>query len=232
MPTSAKIKGIPRPKSKKPRAEQQVFRLSENATDTVTAQMLASPMKKVDGLYPGKRFELPESGIVDKPKFNSGKFFKTRAYGVDDITSLHAAFERIRTGADVRGEPSYVVTGKLGRWASPEYACRSKRAEQDGDVFRPAGLVDCDHQWLVLDLDKIKNLLGIDPRDGLSACEAAVGFLISLLPPELQSAQYSWCGFRRSRPVIPGEVGHAFQLDRGRNRGRLPGAEVALTVAL
>jgi hypothetical protein len=194
--SSAKIKGKRRPKFQSATATLPIFRLHDTANDSLTAHSLTSAIKAPSKFYPGKRFGLSDTGAVEALSFNHARNFKTRVYQIGDLLSLHEAFERVRTGVDVAGDPSYVVMGTLGRHASPVFAGRTKSAEQPDDArgtkFRPAGLEDCEHQWVVLDMDKIPNIHRINPRRGLHEMESVIAFLVSLLPPELQSSAHSW----------------------------------------
>ena len=180
-----KLKGLP-----------CIYLASEHSeVDFVTAQR---PIRNRDGElgqpehFPGKRFRLAENGRKDKVEYNKSGWFQTWCYAVDDVTSLHQAFERIRLCADSQGEPGYAVTGELAPWSSERSAPRSKNAAVRFGRKKPQGLVDAVRWWLVLDMDKMLNAFGKDPREGAGARMRTIEYLRGFLPPELRYAACSW----------------------------------------
>jgi hypothetical protein len=142
--------------------------------------------------FPGKRFRTGETGRKEKLSYNVSGWFQSWCYAVDDIASLHQAFEQVRLCKDSNGEPGYVIAGELAPWASERSAPRSKKAAVKHGRSKPQGLIDAPRWWLVLDVDKVANLLGIDPRESLEARLRAIDYLRSFLPPELRFAACSW----------------------------------------
>ena len=168
------------------------------APDEVADFLVAQrPSRARDGslrpeFFPGKRFLLMHDGAVAKASFNTSGWFRSTVYGVGDIDSLHAAFERVRTGRDADGDASYVLMGDIAPGADPRSAPRSKAAAVKDGRHKPRGLVDAARHWIVLDVDRVPNVIGVDPRDGAEARLAAISFLRSFLPPELRAARCSW----------------------------------------
>ncbi len=148
---------------------------------------------RVPERFPGKRFAVDADGRKAKVPYNLSGWFRSWFYAVHDIDSLHEAFERVRTCVDSDGEPGYVVCGDLDGNASPAAAPRSKHATVTAAGQRkPRGLVDARRWWLVLDVDKVSNPGGLDPRKDAASRQAIIDFLRSLLPDELRYAAVSW----------------------------------------
>ena len=142
--------------------------------------------------FPGKRFRVGETGRKEKLSYNISGWFQTWCYAVDDVVSLHQAFERVRQCKDSSDEPGYVIAGELAPWASERSAPRSKKATVKHGRSKPQGLIDAPRWWLVLDVDKVANLLDIDPRESAAARLRVIDYLRSFLPPELRFAACSW----------------------------------------
>ena len=125
--------------------------------------------------------------------YNVSGWFRSTGYLIHDISSLHEAFERVRTCVDTDGEPSYVILGELAPGASPASAPRSKHPSTTAGTQEAARAGRRTSRfWLVLDLDKVPNGLGLDPRHGDEARAAVVAYLRGLLPDELHHACCSW----------------------------------------
>ncbi|SDB20268.1 hypothetical protein [Belnapia rosea] len=146
----------------------------------------------------GKAFQLRLDGSLAAPAgYKAGKFFVPEAIPVRDIRELHAVWERLAVeggGIFVRGGLSgaRVPTGtRVGRESTFKLRCdHVTRRTCDGHADgHPAGLRDVPRRWLLLDMDKVRNILGLDPRKDP---EAVVDFLLGLLPHSVQRCTVSW----------------------------------------
>lgn len=143
-------------------------------------------------MFPGKAFSLEPSGKLKLTPYGDAVWFRPILLPVDGIDSLHAAFCRTAEGADGAG---FVVRGRVWEGADPRSITRRKngrKTQRRGNVVlkgRPRGLDNAARHWGVLDMDKIPNLLGLDPR---REPEQAIEFLRSLLPVTLQAVRLSW----------------------------------------
>ncbi len=139
-----------------------------------------------------KTITIAEDGTVDVKPFQSGRWFHPLALPVFNLPSLHDAFVRTCEGLDGVG---FIVGGNVAPEAGSCITRAKKfspaRRRPNGSVSAPAprGLVDGDRHWLVCDLDKIANVLCIDPRRDP---DAAIAFLRSLFPAVMQEAGFSW----------------------------------------
>lgn len=139
-----------------------------------------------------KSFAIGENGEIISKGYRAGRWFDTLALPVDDIHSLHAAFARICNAEDGAG---FIVAGDVapeaGKTITRGKAYSPAITRKNGTTRRaaPRGLVDGSRHWLVLDADKVCNILGLDPR---TQPLATVRFLLSLLPASLRSASVSW----------------------------------------
>ena len=166
----------------------------EEVSDEVVVFRLPPSAKTYPShFFPGKRFNLLESGLIKKPEFNAAAWFHTTTYLVSDLISLHTAFERARLGED--GGFGYIVSGSVAPGLDPKSVPRSKKSasakrDADGKIIKrghPIGLVDGLRRWAVLDFDGIPSG-GIDPRRDPNAAWARI---LGYLPPELRFALLS-----------------------------------------
>ncbi|MBK4717648.1 hypothetical protein JJL56_02080 [Azospirillum sp. YIM DDC1] len=143
--------------------------------------------------FPGKTITLNERGAVAVQPYGSAVFFRPLLLAVGNLDSLHAAFVRVAEALD---GPGFVVAGDVFEKADPRSITRRKTGrkavKRGSNVIergRPRGLQDAGRRWLVLDLDKVANLSGVDPRRNPAD---ALAYLRGLLPPELRKARCSW----------------------------------------
>jgi hypothetical protein len=139
-----------------------------------------------------KTITVNADGTVDVKPYHCGTYFDPLALPVSDLPTMHAQCVRICEGLDGVG---YIVGGNI----APEARSSITRAksykpagvDNKGRKTRatPRGLVDGPRHWLICDLDKIANVLCIDPRRDP---DAATAFLRSLFPATMQEAGFSW----------------------------------------
>jgi hypothetical protein len=146
----------------------------------------------------GKAFQFRPDGTLAPPaEYKAGKFFVPETALVRDIRELHAVWERLALeggGIFVRGGLSgaCVPAGtRVGRNGTFELRCdhvtrRTCERHADG---HPAGLRDVARHWLLVDMDKVRNVLGLDPRANPGA---VLDFLLGLLPSAIQRCVVSW----------------------------------------
>ena len=140
--------------------------------------------------FPGKRYVLTDTEAVAKLSYSRAQWFSAETLLIGDLESLHAAFERARTSA------GYVVAGSPAPGSDPRSLRRTKAPiaavrDEAGKMVRrgaPAGLVDCAHHWVVLDLDGVPSG-EIDPRRDP---DIALNRIRSLLPLPVREAAVSW----------------------------------------
>lgn len=144
----------------------------------------------------GKSFGRGANGGTEVNACKAGKFFVPEAIPVDGIRALHAAWERLAQAGDaicVRGMLSGGLVPRgtpAGRSGSAKLACEhiTRRTNEPPDGHL-AGLALARHHWLFLDMDKIRNVLGLDPR---TQPDEVLAFLLGLLPPAIHGAAVSW----------------------------------------
>jgi hypothetical protein len=139
-----------------------------------------------------KTITVNADGTVDVKPYHCGTYFDPIALPVSDLPTMHVQCVRICEGLDGVG---YIVGGNI----APEAGSSITRAksykpagvDNKGRKTRatPRGLVDGPRYWLICDLDKIPNHFKIDPRRDPAA---ALAFLLSLFPKEMQDTGFSW----------------------------------------
>lgn len=131
--------------------------------------------------FPGKRYFRAPDGSIERQSYGGAVWFEPLHLFVGNLDSLHTAFCRVADAVD--GRAGLVVRGDLihddGRQVT-----RCKK----GKPGKPAGLQDACRRWLVLDIDKLPNMPGLDPREEPQAVEE---FVRSLLPPALRGTRAS-----------------------------------------
>ena len=143
----------------------------------------------------GKTFRL-QDGMPTTTAYRAGKFFVPECIRVKGIRDLHSAWGRVASGGGamaVRGGLSGAVvpagTGvdKGGRHRL--HVDHVTRRVEGGDDGYAAGLCDAARRWLFLDLDKVANPRGRDPR---THSAETLNYLLSLLPRAIQRTVVSW----------------------------------------
>ena len=147
----------------------------------------------------GKSFRRGPDGRAAKPEdYRLGKLFVPENVAVRDIRGLHGLWERLALDGDafcVRGTLSgqSVPKGtKAGNRGGIELQCDHVTRRNGGGLYSdgfPAGLAEASHHWLFLDMDKVLNIKCLDPR---TQPDAALEFLLGLLPPTIRQATVSW----------------------------------------
>ena len=151
-----------------------------------------------NGARMGKAFRCGPDGRLAQPDdYRLGKLFVPEVIPLRGIDDLHAAWSRLAMAGDafcVRGGLSgrYVSAGtRVGRSGSTPLRC-DHVTRRNGGVHADGlagGLTDASRHWLFLDMDKVANVLRLDP---CTQPEAALEFLLGLLPPTVVGATVSW----------------------------------------
>ena len=144
----------------------------------------------------GKSYRVGPDGSTVATPYRAGRFFLAETLPLNNVRELHAAWAYLADHGGafaVRGAlsgaiiPAGTPAGTKG--SSPlvgDHVTRRVSSNPDG---HPAGLRDVARHWLFLDLDRIPNLLGLDPRVDP---EAVVEYVLGLLPRAIRRAASSW----------------------------------------
>lgn len=136
----------------------------------------------------GKTYSLTAEGGLARPDaYRAGMFFVPESIPVAGIRDLHAAWDWVagQGGAIlVRGG----LTGACVASGPCPGLITRRTAAYSTDGHR-AGLDDVARHWVLLDMDDVPNVLGLDPR---MDPRAVLAFLLSLLPRAIGRATVSW----------------------------------------
>jgi len=142
------------------------------------------PERRSDGSLPVSRksFCIHENGNLSAQGYDLRKaafrFEPREVQGLSDVASLLTKISDFGNGFIVRGNPM--------NSEKPRLQARRFRCAPD----QPATLRDVPKHLAVVDMDKVPNVLRIDPRTNP---EGAAQFLLSLLPAAVASAQCIIC---------------------------------------
>jgi predicted P-loop ATPase len=135
----------------------------------------------------------PLTGEVVKTGYGNARFFTARAVPVEDIYDLSAKLSRLEP--DTR---AFVVRGEIAEGAD---TTRMRRLLYPDGNDLPT-LVRRRRRWVMQDFDNVPCPDGLDPAVDP---EAAVAYLVSLLPPEFAEATCHW-QFGSSQGFKPGKI--------------------------
>lgn len=190
-------------------ADQYVDR---DPCSTFTGCIVALRVTAKNASSSGKCYAVDDAGQV-RAEIRHWTWFEPVVVGFEGLDGLHAAFESVASG-----EYGYasVVRGGLLPGGGKTVTRRKKAGPDKRGRMLPAGLRDASQPWLVLDLDKMPNPHGYDPRDPGEG-QQAIAWLLSLMPVCMAGVGFSWAWSSSaclkdpdervlSRDVPPGEL--------------------------
>jgi P4 family phage/plasmid primase-like protien len=142
-------------------------------------------LTSVGGALASKTFSRGKDGRIKNKSYGNAKHFTVATVDVEGIAGLARALERIsrnRHAFVIRGEPLPGINRKHAR----------RLLHPDKKTGEPATLVEHPRHWFLVDGDAIACPAAIDP---IADPEAAVEYIVELLPPELHDA---WCWWQFS----------------------------------
>lgn len=174
-----------------PSVDKYLFEARQSHNFTVLV-----PCRGKDGTraYPGKRYWRAPDGSLKAEGFNmrDNRLFDAHEAPVSSIVGLHAVLLRVQ-----ERRLGIVVPGRL---RDPDRRTGIRRLVNDRAGCK-ATLASVPLPWLLLDLDKVSNVHGLDPRTQPDECR---DWLLSLLPRALRRAR---CVVRWSSSTCVGMEG-------------------------
>jgi len=161
---------------------------SQDGVDSVTI------LTTKGGLRATKLLELTSSGWLVTP-YDRAAWFSVEERQVGNIFDLAALL------TDLERRPhSFIVRGQLLEGIDRSNARRLLHDRTVNGVVTPATLRACARRWIPLDIDSLPLPDGLDP---LAYPEAAVRYVLTLLPDMFTSVTVWWC-FTSTMGIKPG----------------------------
>ena len=148
-------------------------------------------LTSVDKKHAGKQFRLGKDGKIRNQGYGLETHFRVDNIRVDGISALARALERVS-----RNRFAFIVRGELLPGCDPKRTLRRSIAKKT--TGEPATFAARPRHWFLSDVDEIPCPAAIDPK---SDPEAAVEYVLGLLPPELHDA-WCWWQFSSSQSEI------------------------------